>query len=222
PRWDYDPGKLLCCSGFTRVKANHHKLKGNVVVDEAVSSHPIDPELLKVDVAPLAPKLQNNRIVHSDYFKHTQKETVTLREIVEHERSLNPLNTSLDYAFKKIVKRKIWKPIGKVFINIGYIWRPTGRTFTIVGNACSLTMITTTAKVPLRKPIALEFNPPKPVVILVYSQKPKESRNNVPVSKSKINKSLSANKKEPNKSWGSTVPSFSIDECRLSKLFSGI
>nr|GEV60285.1 retrovirus-related Pol polyprotein from transposon TNT 1-94 [Tanacetum cinerariifolium] len=68
------------------------------------------------------------------------------------------------------------------------------------GNACPLTRITTTAKVPLRKPIALE------------------------ISKSKINKSLSANKKEPNKSWGSivsNVPSYSIDECRLSKLFSG-
>nr|GEZ37871.1 copia protein [Tanacetum cinerariifolium]GEZ38159.1 copia protein [Tanacetum cinerariifolium] len=54
-------------------------------------------------------------------------------------------------------------------------------------------------------------------------KKPKESRNNVPVSKSKINKSFSANKKEPNKSWGSTVsnvPSSSIDECKLSKLFS--
>nr|GEW59015.1 retrotransposon protein, putative, Ty1-copia subclass [Tanacetum cinerariifolium] len=101
--------------------------------------------------------------------------------------------------------------------------RPTGRTFTIVGNACPLTKITTTAKVPFRKPIALESNPPKPVVTLVYSWKPKASRNNVPVSKFKINKSLSGNKKEPNKSWGSTVsnvPSFSINEHRLSKLFS--
>nr|GEU68733.1 retrovirus-related Pol polyprotein from transposon TNT 1-94 [Tanacetum cinerariifolium] len=97
----------------------------------------------------------------------------------------------------KSVKRKIWKPTGKVFTNIGYIWRPTGRTFTIVGNACPLTRITTTATVPLRKPIALESNPPKPMVTLVYSQKPKESRNNVLVSKSKINKSLSANKKDP-------------------------
>nr|GEY81317.1 retrovirus-related Pol polyprotein from transposon TNT 1-94 [Tanacetum cinerariifolium] len=117
----------------------------------------------------------------------------------------------------KSVKRKIWKPTRKVFTNIGHIWRPTGRTFTIVGNACPLTRITTTAKVPLRKPIAIESNPPKRVVTLVYSRKPKESRNNVSVSKSKINKSLSANKKEPNKSWGSivaNVPSSSIDECR--------
>nr|GEV88239.1 hypothetical protein [Tanacetum cinerariifolium] len=60
-------------------------------------------------------------------------------------------------------------------------YRPTGRTFTIVGNARPLSRIITTAKVPLRKPISLESNPPKPVVTLVYSRKPKESRNNVPV-----------------------------------------
>nr|GFA65591.1 hypothetical protein [Tanacetum cinerariifolium] len=51
-----------------------------------------------------------------------------------------------------------------------------------------------------------------------------EAKNKVPVSKSKINKSLVANKKEPNNSWGSiisNVPSSTI-ECRLSKLFSGL
>nr|GEW57996.1 retrovirus-related Pol polyprotein from transposon TNT 1-94 [Tanacetum cinerariifolium] len=76
------------------------KLKGKAVVDEVVILHPIDPELLKIDVAPLALKLQNNRTPHYDYIKHTQEETATLKEIVEHERSLNPLNTSLDYACK--------------------------------------------------------------------------------------------------------------------------
>nr|GEV32300.1 retrovirus-related Pol polyprotein from transposon TNT 1-94 [Tanacetum cinerariifolium] len=85
--------------------------------------------------------------------------------------------------------------------------------------------ITTTAIVPLRKPIPLESNTSKPVVTLVYSQKPKESRNNVPVSNSKINKSFSADKKEPNKSWGSiisNVPSSSTVEYRLYKLFSDL
>ncbi|GJV32001.1 retrovirus-related pol polyprotein from transposon TNT 1-94 [Tanacetum coccineum] len=53
-------------------------------------------------------------------------------------------------------------------------------TFTIVGNACPLTRITTTAEVPLRKPTALESDTPKPVVILVYSRKPKKSKTNVP------------------------------------------
>nr|GFA12807.1 retrovirus-related Pol polyprotein from transposon TNT 1-94 [Tanacetum cinerariifolium] len=74
------------------------KLKGKAVVNEAVTLHPIDTELLKIDVAPLAPKLRNNRTTHYDYLKHTQEETTTLREIVENKRLLNPLNTSLDYA----------------------------------------------------------------------------------------------------------------------------
>nr|GEY15011.1 retrovirus-related Pol polyprotein from transposon TNT 1-94 [Tanacetum cinerariifolium] len=159
---------------ITALKETLSKLKGKAVVNEAVTLHPIDLELLKINVAPLAPKLRNNTTSHNDYLKHTQEETATLREIVENERLLNPLNTSLDYALL------------------------------------------------LRKPIPLESNTSKPVVTLVYSRKSKEAKNTVPVSKSKINKSLVANKNEPNNSWGSiisNVPS-SIIECMLSKLFS--
>nr|GEU80552.1 hypothetical protein [Tanacetum cinerariifolium] len=82
------------------LKETLSKLKGKAVVNEAVTLHLIDPELLKIDVAPLAPKLRNNRTAHNDYLKHTQEETATLKEIVENERLLNPLNTSLDYACK--------------------------------------------------------------------------------------------------------------------------
>ncbi|GJR71935.1 retrovirus-related pol polyprotein from transposon TNT 1-94 [Tanacetum coccineum] len=229
-----------------------------------------------IDVEPINPRLLNNRAVHSDYLKHTQKEAVVLREIVEQGKSQNPLNNSLDSAcntkkdkiqqtpsstqknkveahprtvksslknkksvvepkgtanvqhsklnanskllcvkcngcmlydnhdlcvldfindvnarakfksVKKSSKRKVWKPTGKVFKNIGYTWRPTGRSFTIVGNVCPLTRITTTAEVPLRKPTALESDTPKPVVTLVYSRKPRKSKTNVPVSKPKI------------------------------------
>ncbi|GJW73894.1 retrovirus-related pol polyprotein from transposon TNT 1-94 [Tanacetum coccineum] len=39
--------------------------------------------------------------------------------------------------------------------------------FTIVGNACPLTRITTTAEVPLRKPTTLESDTPKPMVIQI-------------------------------------------------------
>ncbi|GKD42678.1 retrovirus-related pol polyprotein from transposon TNT 1-94, partial [Tanacetum coccineum] len=49
------------------------------------------------------------------------------------------------------------------------------------------------------------------------------SKTNVPVSKSKVLQSVSANKKEPSKSWGSIisdVPSSSLNECRSSKLYS--
>nr|GFB96446.1 hypothetical protein [Tanacetum cinerariifolium] len=68
-----------------------------IVLTEAVSLNPIDLELLKVDVAPLVPKLRKNRTAHTDYIRHTQEEAATLREIVESERLLSPLNTSLDY-----------------------------------------------------------------------------------------------------------------------------
>nr|GEY07780.1 hypothetical protein [Tanacetum cinerariifolium] len=74
------------------------KLKGKAVVNEAVPLHSIDPELLKINVALLAPKLCNNRTAHTGYLRHTQDETTTLREILESERLLNPLNTSLDYT----------------------------------------------------------------------------------------------------------------------------
>ncbi|GJS35380.1 hypothetical protein Tco_0533762 [Tanacetum coccineum] len=128
-------------------------------------------------------------------------------------------------SVNKSSKRKVWKPTGKVFSNIGYIWRPTGRTFTIVGNACPLTRITTTTEVPLRKPTALENETPKPVVTLVYSRKPRKSKTNVPISKSKVLKSVSANKKEPSPSWGSIVsdvPSSSLAECRCRSFSYGL
>ncbi|GJS69842.1 retrovirus-related pol polyprotein from transposon TNT 1-94 [Tanacetum coccineum] len=89
-------------------------------------------------------------------------------------------------SVKKSSKIKVWKPIRKVFTNIGYISRPTGRTFTIVENACPLTRITTTTEVPLRKPTALDNETPKPIVTLVYSRKPRKSETNVPVSKSEV------------------------------------
>nr|GEZ52380.1 hypothetical protein [Tanacetum cinerariifolium] len=165
---------------ITALKDTLSKLKGKTVVNEAVTLHPIVPELLKIDVALLAPKLRNNRTTHYDYLKHTQEETATLREIVKNERLLNRLNTSLDYALHQRFR------------------------------------ITTTAIVPLRKPIPIESNTSKRVVTLVYSRKSKEAKNTVPISNSKINKSLVATKKEPNKSWGSTssnVPSSSTVEC---------
>ncbi|GJR53209.1 retrovirus-related pol polyprotein from transposon TNT 1-94 [Tanacetum coccineum] len=40
---------------------------------------------------------------------------------------INDVNARAKYkSVKKSSKRKVWKPTGKVFTNIGYIWRPTG------------------------------------------------------------------------------------------------
>nr|GEW70208.1 hypothetical protein [Tanacetum cinerariifolium] len=85
---------------ITALKEQLNKLKGKAILTEAVSLNPIDPELLKVDVAPLIQKLRKNRTAHTDYIRHTQEEAATLREIIESDRLLSPLNTSLDYACK--------------------------------------------------------------------------------------------------------------------------
>ncbi|GKA63596.1 retrovirus-related pol polyprotein from transposon TNT 1-94 [Tanacetum coccineum] len=295
------------------LKNELRKLKGKHLADNVVTKNTIVPEMLKIDVEPIAPRLLNNRTSHSDYLRHTQEQAVILMEVVKQGKSQNPLNNSLDCAcnkkkdkiqrtpsstqknkveahpktvksslknkncfvepkgnenvqhsklnvnsellcvkcngcmlfdnhdlcvldfindvnartksksVKKSSKRKVWKPTGKVFTNIGYTWIPTRRTFTIVGNACLLTRITTTAEVLLRKPTALESDTTKPLVTLVYSRKPKKSKTRDPVSKPKIIKSIIANKKEPSKSWGSIisdVPSSPLDECGSSNLFS--
>nr|GFB46648.1 integrase, catalytic region, zinc finger, CCHC-type, peptidase aspartic, catalytic [Tanacetum cinerariifolium] len=76
------------------------QLKGKAVLTEVVSLNHIDPALLQVDVAPLVPKLHKNRTAHIDYIRHTQAEAATLKDIVESERLLSPLNTSLAYACK--------------------------------------------------------------------------------------------------------------------------
>ncbi|GKB42811.1 retrovirus-related pol polyprotein from transposon TNT 1-94 [Tanacetum coccineum] len=331
---------------ITALKNELRKHKGKELADNVITKNIIDPEMLKIDVEPINPRLLNNRAVHSDYLKHTQKEAAILREIVEQVKLQNLLNNSLDSAckytkqiqellilirqtcpsinnsrdklvavnpknkdkrvrftepvtssgntntktasssnlvskkhmlsstgvkpstsasgsqpsgntkkekiqqiprnanvqhsklnansellcvkcnrcmlydnhdlcvldfindvnaraksksIKKSSKRKVWKPTGKVFTNIGYTWRPTGWIFTLVGNVCPLTRITTTAEVPLRIPTGLESDTPKPVVTLVYSRKPRKSITNVLVSKPKIVKSISANKKEPSR-----------------------
>ncbi|GJV10110.1 hypothetical protein Tco_1351651 [Tanacetum coccineum] len=107
------------------------------------------------------------------------------------------------------------------FINNVNARNKSKSTFTIVGTACPLTRITTTAEVPPRKPTALKTDTPKPVTTLVYSRKPRKSKVDVPVSKPKILKSVSANNKEPSQSRGSIVSNVpSSTQCRSSKLFS--
>ncbi|GJS12709.1 hypothetical protein Tco_0407181 [Tanacetum coccineum] len=169
---------------ITTLKNELRKLKGKDLADNGVTKDTNAPEMLKINVEPIAPRLLNNRTTHSYYLKHTQEQAAILRDEVEQGRSQNLLNNSLDSALE---------------------------------NACPLTRITTTTEVPLRKPTVLKSDTPKPVVTLVYLRKPKKSKTNVPVRQPKIIKSISANNKEPSKSWGSIVsdiPSSSLDECR--------
>nr|GEV74074.1 hypothetical protein [Tanacetum cinerariifolium] len=159
------------------------KLKRKVVVDEAVTLHPIDPELLRIDVAPLAPKLQNNRTTHYDYLKHTQEEIATLREIVENERLLNPLNTSLDYPYKYT------KRIQELLI----ILKQTCPYINDLGNKLMVvTIVNKTKKIRLTEPITTLGNTPIKITSSsnVVSNKPM-------LSSIKVNLPTSASESKP-------------------------
>ncbi|GJW82914.1 hypothetical protein Tco_0156059 [Tanacetum coccineum] len=137
---------------------------------------------------------------------------------------LNAVNVCSKSKSKINKKRNIWKPTGKVFTEIRYSWKPTRRIFTIVGNRCPLTRITVTKVVPTKETSTKSVVTPTQE-ILVYSKRPKATRSVSSSSKVKIVESKTSNSKEPKQSWGSTVsdvPSSSLNDCRLSKLFCGI
>nr|GFA36192.1 hypothetical protein [Tanacetum cinerariifolium] len=77
------------------LKEQLYKLKGKAVLTEAVSLNPIDPKLLKVNVALLVPKLRKNMTAHIDYIRHTLDEAATLREIVERVILVSSANGSM-------------------------------------------------------------------------------------------------------------------------------
>ncbi|GKE14448.1 hypothetical protein Tco_1422025 [Tanacetum coccineum] len=344
---------------ITALKDDLRKLKGKALVDNAVTKHTIDPEMLKIDVEPITPKLFNKKIAHSAYIKYTQEESTVLRDLVEHVKSKYPLDHSLESACRyakliqellthisktcpsvnntdgklvavtpknkdkrvrftepvtssgntvtktastsnlvsnklmlsstgvklstssngsqpsdKTKKEKIRqtpsstqknkvevhpKKVKSSLKNKYCVVQPKGTThvqhsklnanselkyvkcngfmLSVNHDLCILDFInnvnarfenqqeriTTTTEVTLRKPTALKNETPKPVVTLVYSRKPRKSQTSVSVSKSKVLKSVSANKKEPIQSWGSIVsdvPSSSLDDCRYDGVLS--
>nr|GFB29775.1 pyruvate, phosphate dikinase regulatory protein, chloroplastic [Tanacetum cinerariifolium] len=104
------------------ITALKEQLKGKAVLTKAVSLKHIDPALLQVDVVPLVHKLRKNRTAHIDYIKHTLEEAATLRELVESERLLSPLNTSLAYACKEPIP--IVKSTDKPVVTLVYTRKP--------------------------------------------------------------------------------------------------
>ncbi|GKD20470.1 hypothetical protein Tco_1222173 [Tanacetum coccineum] len=66
---------------ITALKDDLRKLKGKALVDNAITKHTIDPEMLKINVEPITPKSLNKRTAHSAYIKHTQEEATVLRDL---------------------------------------------------------------------------------------------------------------------------------------------
>ncbi|GJY04557.1 retrovirus-related pol polyprotein from transposon TNT 1-94, partial [Tanacetum coccineum] len=83
---------------MTALKDELRKVKGKDLANNVVTKHTIAPEMLKINVEYLNPRLLHNRLVYFNYLKHTQEEAAILREIVEQRKSQNPLNNSFDSA----------------------------------------------------------------------------------------------------------------------------
>ncbi|GKB74231.1 retrovirus-related pol polyprotein from transposon TNT 1-94 [Tanacetum coccineum] len=283
---------------ITALKDDLRKLKGKALVDNEVTKHLSDPEMLQINMEPITPKLLNKRSAHSAYIKHTQEEAAVLRDLVDHIKANYPLDPALESAcrytkliqelltkisktcpsinnsdeklvavtpknkdekikpstdasgsqpsgntktnkirqtpsstqknkveahprrVKSSLKNKacIVKPKGTAHVQhsklnanseLNYVKcngcmlsdnhdlrvldfinnvnaRAKSKSTKKIGNMCPLTRIATTTEVPIRKPTALDNETSKPVVTLVYSRKPRKSKTNVPVSKSKV------------------------------------
>ncbi|GJT84204.1 hypothetical protein Tco_1058546 [Tanacetum coccineum] len=142
--------------------------------------------------------------------------------VLDYVHDVNVLSKSKPAKRKN--KKQIWKPTGKVYTEIGHKWKPIGRTFTIVRNKCPLTRFTFTKVVPLKETNIKSVLTPNQG-IKVYSRRPKAIKSVGSSSKSKIIESRISNQSKPTQSRESTisnVPSSSLINCRLFKLFCGI
>ncbi|GKA98945.1 retrovirus-related pol polyprotein from transposon TNT 1-94 [Tanacetum coccineum] len=84
---------------IANLRKHIESLKGkNVVEKDVQSNNPnvIAPEMFKLDLEPLAPKVLKNRDAHIDYIKHSREHAETLREIVKHAKALRPLDRDLN------------------------------------------------------------------------------------------------------------------------------
>ncbi|GJS58989.1 hypothetical protein Tco_0653773 [Tanacetum coccineum] len=120
---------------------------------------------------------------------------------------LSDVNARARAKSVKSIKKKVWKPTGKMFKNVGYKWVPTGRTFTLVGNKCPLTRFTSTKIMPPRKPVkSTVMKNIKPISASQW--RPRETKHVCSSSEPTIVEARTTNHLEPNKIRGSNASLF--------------
>nr|GEW78395.1 hypothetical protein [Tanacetum cinerariifolium] len=118
---------------------------------------------------------------------------------------VNDVNVrSKSKSAKQSQQHNTWKPMGKVFTEVGYKWKPTRKLFTLVGNSCPLTRFTSTNIVPHKETTSHSVETQKSE-IKVYSRRPKQVKYVGSSKQSKIIESRIANNSVPNPSWGSNA-----------------
>ncbi|GJU82692.1 retrovirus-related pol polyprotein from transposon TNT 1-94 [Tanacetum coccineum] len=165
--------------------------------------------MYKLDPVILAPKVKNNRKAHEYYLKHTIEQAAILKDVVKQAKSRNPLDSESYSAYNYMYDARhelcFLEFVSDMNASSKSKSRPTRRTLSLVGNACPLTRITTTNKVPLREPIPLKVVAQESIVTKVYTRRPKVSKTNGSNSKPKIAKSVIFNIMEPGTSRGSNT-----------------
>ncbi|GJW71142.1 hypothetical protein Tco_0128059 [Tanacetum coccineum] len=210
---------------ITTLKNDLRKLKRKGLADNAVTKHTIDPEMIKINVEYLNPRLLNNRVRPSTSASGSQpsgnrkKYKILQTPSSTQKNKYSKLNANSELKYVKCNGCMLSDNHDLCVLDFINNVNAHNKSKSVkkIGNACPLTRITTTTEVPLRKPTALDNETSKPVKTLVYLRKPRKSKTNGPVSKSKVFKSVSANKKKPIQTCGSIVfdvPSSTLAECR--------
>ncbi|GJS93480.1 integrase, catalytic region, zinc finger, CCHC-type containing protein [Tanacetum coccineum] len=86
---------------ITSLKNDLRKSKGKEIVENVVhipSTTTISPDMFKLDLVPLPPRLLQNREVNINYLRNSQEQANILREIVEQAKAKQPLDGDLDLA----------------------------------------------------------------------------------------------------------------------------
>ncbi|GJR16419.1 retrovirus-related pol polyprotein from transposon TNT 1-94 [Tanacetum coccineum] len=211
------------------------KMKAQIKMSNAST---IAPGMFKIDLEPLAPKLLNNREAHSDYLNYPKEQgqqgVKPSTSASGSKPSGNTMNDRILRPPSSIEKNKVEAQSRKLKSSLNKKKSDSKNVYNEhvkhsvkgaqalcsicneVGNACSLTRITATNKVPIREPISLKVVAQDLVVTKVYTRRPKVPKS-VPNSKPKIVKSMTTNKTEPGTSRGSSTsvaPSSSLIDCR--------
>ncbi|GJZ97575.1 hypothetical protein Tco_0670028 [Tanacetum coccineum] len=124
---------------ITALKDELRKLKGKDLADNVVTKNTIALEMLNIDVEPIAPRFAVEpkgtvNVQHSKLNANYEPLCVKCNGYMLFDNHdlrvldfINDVNArTKSKSVKKSSKRKVYKPTGKVFTNIGYTWRPTG------------------------------------------------------------------------------------------------
>ncbi|GJR12714.1 integrase, catalytic region, zinc finger, CCHC-type containing protein [Tanacetum coccineum] len=125
---------------MTSLKNDLRKLEGKETVENDAQipiATTVAPCMLKLDLDPLAPRIQESLVYVRDMCPNAIK-------LSEKKVAITPMNkvkkVRIEHAKSKSKSKKsqvhnIWKPMGKVFTDVGLKWKPIGRLFTIVGSS---------------------------------------------------------------------------------------